>query len=130
MIWLAVFPTLTTLHLILGRWLRTLAPVQRSLVLVTIAVPIVVYGLVPQLLRVRRRLLTRLPSSSSRQTAGAPRSGRPTSPAMSATGAGKPLRTGGEAAEGIAPNCTSLTPPLGGLQPGSPDPVPPGCQDA
>lgn len=53
MIWLAVFPTLTILNLILGRWLYTLAPVERTFVLVTIAVPIVVYVLMPQLLRIR-----------------------------------------------------------------------------
>jgi antibiotic biosynthesis monooxygenase (ABM) superfamily enzyme len=64
MIWLAVFPTLTTPHLILGRWLHTLAPVERIFVLVTIAVPIVVYGLMPELLRIRRLLLTQLASSS------------------------------------------------------------------
>jgi antibiotic biosynthesis monooxygenase (ABM) superfamily enzyme len=60
MIWLAVFPTLTTLNLVLGDWLRTLAPVVRTFVLATIAVPIVIYGLMPQLHRVRRRLLTRI----------------------------------------------------------------------
>jgi antibiotic biosynthesis monooxygenase (ABM) superfamily enzyme len=64
MIWLAVFPTLTILNLILGRWLHTLAPVERTFVLVTIAVPIVVYGLMPRLLRIRGLLLTRLASSS------------------------------------------------------------------
>ena len=60
MIWLAVFPTLTILNLTLSRWLHTLAPVERTFVLVTIAVPIVVYGLMPQLLRIRGLLLTRL----------------------------------------------------------------------
>ena len=64
MIWLAVFPTLTILNLTLSRWLHTLAPVERTFVLVTIAVPIVVYGLMPQLLRIRGLLLTRLASSS------------------------------------------------------------------
>lgn len=59
MIWLAVFPTLLALNLILGDWLRTLTPVLRTFVLATIAVPIVIYGLMPQLHRVRRRLLTR-----------------------------------------------------------------------
>lgn len=63
MIWLAVFPTLTVLNLALGDWLRTLAPVVRTLVLATIAVPIVIYGLMPQLHRVRRHLLIRLASS-------------------------------------------------------------------
>ncbi|GAA4977155.1 hypothetical protein [Kineococcus glutinatus] len=59
MIWLAVFPTLTVLNVALGDWLSTLAPVTRTFVLATIAVPIVVYGLMPQLHRLRVRLLTR-----------------------------------------------------------------------
>ncbi|MEU0096855.1 hypothetical protein [Kribbella sp. NPDC006257] len=59
MIWLAVFPTLTILNLVLGDWLRTLGPVVRTFVLATIAVPIVIYGLMPQLHRVRRQLLIR-----------------------------------------------------------------------
>jgi antibiotic biosynthesis monooxygenase (ABM) superfamily enzyme len=59
MIWLAVFPTLTVLNLTLGDWLRTLTPVVRTFVLATIAVPIVIYVLMPQLHRLRRRLLTR-----------------------------------------------------------------------
>ncbi len=59
MIWLAVFPTLTVLNLTLGDWLRTLTPVIRTFVLATIAVPIVMYGLMPQLHRIRRHLLTR-----------------------------------------------------------------------
>ncbi len=63
MIWLAVFPTLTVLNLVLGDWLRTLTPVVRTFVLATIAVPIVIYGLMPQLHRVRRRLLTRAASN-------------------------------------------------------------------
>lgn len=59
MIWLAVFPTLTVLNLALGDSLQTLTPVVRTFVLATIAVPIVIYGLMPQLHRARRRLLTR-----------------------------------------------------------------------
>jgi len=59
MIWLAVFPTLTVLNLALGGWLRTLTPVLRTFVLDTVAVPIVIYGLMPQLHRIRRHLLTR-----------------------------------------------------------------------
>ena len=59
MIWLAVFPTLLALNLILGDWLRTMTPVLRTFVLATIAVPIVIYGLTPQLHRARRHLLTR-----------------------------------------------------------------------
>lgn len=59
MIWLAVFPTLTVLNLILADWLSTLTPVLRTFVLATIAVPIVIYGLMPQLHRLRTRILTR-----------------------------------------------------------------------
>lgn len=58
MIWLAVFPTLTLLNLALGPWLATLSPVLRTFVLVTVAVPIVIYGLMPQLHRLRARLLS------------------------------------------------------------------------
>ena len=63
MIWLAVFPTLTVLNLALGDWLRTLTPVSRTFALATIAVPIVSYGLMPQLHRLRRRLLTSIASN-------------------------------------------------------------------
>ena len=59
MIWLAVFPTLTVLNLTLGDWLGTLSPVVRTFVLATIAVPIVIYGLMPQLHRLRHHLLAR-----------------------------------------------------------------------
>ena len=59
MIWLAVFPTLTVLNLALGDWLNRLTPVMRTFVLATIAVPIVIYGLMPQLHRLRGRLLRR-----------------------------------------------------------------------
>ena len=64
MIWLAVFPTLTVLNLLLGDWLGTLNAITRTFVLATIAVPIVIYGLMPQLHRLRGRLLARLASSS------------------------------------------------------------------
>jgi antibiotic biosynthesis monooxygenase (ABM) superfamily enzyme len=56
MIWLAVFPTLTVLNLALGDWLKTLPPLLRTFVLATVAVPIVIYGLMPQLHRLRIRL--------------------------------------------------------------------------
>jgi antibiotic biosynthesis monooxygenase (ABM) superfamily enzyme len=59
MIWLAVFPTLTLLNLALGDWLGTLTPVVRTFVLATVAVPIVIYGLMPQLHKLRVRILTR-----------------------------------------------------------------------
>jgi antibiotic biosynthesis monooxygenase (ABM) superfamily enzyme len=57
MIWLCVFPTLTVLNLALGDWLATLSMVARTFVLATIAVPIVIYGLMPHLQRARARLL-------------------------------------------------------------------------
>ena len=59
MIWLAVFPTLTLLNLALGDWLGTLTPVVRTFVLATVAVPIVIYGLMPHLHKLRVRILTR-----------------------------------------------------------------------
>jgi antibiotic biosynthesis monooxygenase (ABM) superfamily enzyme len=63
MIWLCVFPTLTAINLALGDWLRPLSPVLRTFVLATIAVPIVIYGLMPYLHRFRARLLTNGPWS-------------------------------------------------------------------
>lgn len=59
MIWLAVFPTLTILNLTLGGWLRTQPTVLRTFVLATIAVPIVIYGLMPHLHRARKGLISR-----------------------------------------------------------------------
>lgn len=59
MIWIAVFPTLTVLNLLLGELLVGLPMVVRTLVLVTIAVPIVIYAAMPQLHRIRRVLLGR-----------------------------------------------------------------------
>jgi antibiotic biosynthesis monooxygenase (ABM) superfamily enzyme len=58
MIWLAVFPTLTVLNLVLGDWLKPLPPVLRTFVLATVAVPIVIYGVMPQLHRLRDRIGT------------------------------------------------------------------------
>ena len=57
MIWLAVFPTLVGLNLTLGRVLGGLPVVPRTFVLATVAVPIVIYGLMPHLHRLRARLL-------------------------------------------------------------------------
>ncbi len=59
MIWLAVFPTLTAINLLLGGWLATLDPVLRTLLLSTLAVPIVIYGIMPRLQRARSRLIIR-----------------------------------------------------------------------
>ncbi|HZO68294.1 MAG TPA: hypothetical protein VFB74_25125 [Kribbellaceae bacterium] len=61
MIWVAVFPTLTVLNLLLGDLLADAPSVLRTFVLVTVAVPIVIYGLMPRLHRLRARLLTRRP---------------------------------------------------------------------
>ena len=58
MIWVAVFPTLTVLNLLLGGSLTGLPVVLRTFVLATIAVPIVIYGVMPRLHRVRARILT------------------------------------------------------------------------
>ena len=64
----------------LGDWLSDLAPVLRTFVLATIAVPIVIYGLMPQLHRVRVRLLARTADARCDQggssTCGALGSGR------------------------------------------------------
>ena len=57
MIWLAVFPTLVVLNLTLGRLLRDLGVVPRTFILATVAVPIVIYGLMPRLHHLRARLL-------------------------------------------------------------------------
>jgi antibiotic biosynthesis monooxygenase (ABM) superfamily enzyme len=59
MIWLCVFPTLTVLNVTLGDWLASMSAVMRTFVLATIAVPIVIYGLMPHLHRARMRLLAR-----------------------------------------------------------------------
>lgn len=58
MIWVAVFPTLSVLNLALGSWLVSVPSVLRTLVLASLAVPIVIYGLMPQLHKVRVRLIT------------------------------------------------------------------------
>ncbi|MDI1289050.1 MAG: hypothetical protein PSX37_03745 [bacterium] len=68
MIWLCVFPTLLVLNLILGDWLRTLAIVPRTFVLATIAVPIVIYGLMPYVHRARTRLIARGVDSNPQPT--------------------------------------------------------------
>jgi len=60
MIWLCVFPTLTVVNLTLADWLRPMSSVVRTFVLATIAVPIVIYGLMPQLHKARARVLTRV----------------------------------------------------------------------
>ena len=57
MIWLCVFPTLTAINLAFGEWLGTMPSILRTFVLATIAVPIVMYGLMPRLHRFRARLI-------------------------------------------------------------------------
>ena len=59
MIWVAVFPTLTVLNLTIGPWLADLNAVLRTFILATVAVPIVIYGLMPRLHRLRVQILTR-----------------------------------------------------------------------
>jgi antibiotic biosynthesis monooxygenase (ABM) superfamily enzyme len=59
MIWLCVFPTLTILNLALSDWLGSMTTIPRTFVLATIAVPIVIYGLMPHLHRARTRLAER-----------------------------------------------------------------------
>jgi antibiotic biosynthesis monooxygenase (ABM) superfamily enzyme len=59
MIWLCVFPTLTAINLTFDDWLGPMSPVLRTFVLATVAVPIVIYGLMPPLHRLRARVLTR-----------------------------------------------------------------------
>jgi antibiotic biosynthesis monooxygenase (ABM) superfamily enzyme len=63
MVWLCVFPTLTVINLTLADWLHPMSPVLRTFVLATIAVPVVIYGLMPQLHKVRARILSALRSS-------------------------------------------------------------------
>jgi len=60
MIWLAVVPTLVVLNLALGSALDGWPVVLKTLVVATIAVPIVIYGLMPRLHRLRGRLLSRV----------------------------------------------------------------------
>jgi antibiotic biosynthesis monooxygenase (ABM) superfamily enzyme len=57
MIWLAVLPTLTVLNLTIGNSLKGQPIVVRTFIVATIAVPIVIYGLMPHLHRVRARLV-------------------------------------------------------------------------
>ncbi|MDW8807796.1 hypothetical protein P1P68_24165 [Streptomyces scabiei] len=58
MIWLCVFPTLALLNVTLAGWLSPMSPLLRTFVLATIAVPVVIYGLMPQLHKIRVRVLS------------------------------------------------------------------------
>lgn len=72
MIWLAVFPTLTLINVVFENCLTNLHPVLRTFVLATVTVPIVTYGILPYLHRLRYRLLGRsagsLPAEGRRGT--------------------------------------------------------------
>jgi antibiotic biosynthesis monooxygenase (ABM) superfamily enzyme len=57
MIWLAVLPTLTALNLTIGASLNGQPVVIRTFIIASIAVPIVIYGLMPHLHRARARLI-------------------------------------------------------------------------
>src|SRR3954466_3048424 len=70
MIWVCVFPTLTAINLTFSSWLRPMSPVLRTFVLSTIAVPIVIYGLMPVLGRVRARLFSAIPCARDRRGVG------------------------------------------------------------
>jgi antibiotic biosynthesis monooxygenase (ABM) superfamily enzyme len=59
MIWVAVFPTLTALNLLLGDSLADFPSVLRTFLLATVAVPIVIYGLMPRLHKIRAYILMR-----------------------------------------------------------------------
>ena len=59
MIWLAVLPTLTVLNLAMSSLLADVPIVLRTFVLATVAVPIVMYGFMPRLHRLRARLVLR-----------------------------------------------------------------------
>lgn len=59
MIWVAVFPTLTVLNLLFGDTLADLPSVLRTFVLATVAVPIVIYGLMPCVHKIRAHILMR-----------------------------------------------------------------------
>jgi antibiotic biosynthesis monooxygenase (ABM) superfamily enzyme len=61
MIWLCVFPTLTAINAAFATWLAPMSTVVRTFVLATIAVPVVMYVLMPRLQRLRLRLLARRP---------------------------------------------------------------------
>ena len=59
MSWLCVFPTLTVINLAFGSTLAHLPSVLRTFVLATVAVPIVIYGLMPRLHSLRARIIAR-----------------------------------------------------------------------
>jgi antibiotic biosynthesis monooxygenase (ABM) superfamily enzyme len=59
MIWIAVFPTLAVLNLLFGHQLADMPSLLRTFTLASVAVPIVIYGLMPRLHRIRVGILSR-----------------------------------------------------------------------
>ena len=59
MIWIAVFPTLTVLNLTLGKALKDQSVIVRTFVLATVAVPIVIYGVMSHLHKLRAHIIVR-----------------------------------------------------------------------
>ncbi|MER7670824.1 hypothetical protein ABTY61_20475 [Kitasatospora sp. NPDC096128] len=57
--WLAVYPTITTAFLLLGPHLGNLPVPLRTLVMTAFVVPVVVYALMPLLLKAETRLARR-----------------------------------------------------------------------
>ncbi|MFD9684600.1 hypothetical protein ACFXPX_01860 [Kitasatospora sp. NPDC059146] len=57
--WLAVYPTITTAFLLLGPHLGSLPVPLRTLVMTALVVPVVVYALMPLLLKAETRLARR-----------------------------------------------------------------------
>ena len=58
MIWIAVTPTLLAINLLLGPLMAGIPVIPRTVITVTIAVPIVIYGIMPLLHKLRRRWAT------------------------------------------------------------------------
>jgi len=58
MIWIAVLPTLLVLNYALASIIGDWPIAARTFVLATVAVPIVIYGLMPQIQRARGHLMT------------------------------------------------------------------------
>jgi antibiotic biosynthesis monooxygenase (ABM) superfamily enzyme len=57
MIWLAVVPTLTLLNETLGAHLQGQSVAARTFIVASVAVPIVIYGVMPLLHRLRARII-------------------------------------------------------------------------
>ncbi|MGA5822871.1 hypothetical protein ACPC54_34040 [Kitasatospora sp. NPDC094028] len=54
--WLAVYPTITAAFLLLGPYLGSLPVAVRTLVMTALVVPVVVYAVMPLLLKAERKL--------------------------------------------------------------------------